>query len=131
MNPNLHSSLTGVMLTAALFLSPKPGLHAQSVTAPNQCTPTPTFPAGSLCAANETPITTFSEDFDSGFGQFTEDAPPAGSTNDLTISTSGDTPSFGTGPELTASCTNGPLERAAASGRDGGCAIVDGRGDTE
>ena len=49
----------------------------------------------------------FVENFDGGFGAFTEDSPPGPGTtgtNDLTVSTSGDTPSLNTGPETTGEC---------------------------
>ncbi|MEO1518977.1 MAG: HYR domain-containing protein, partial [Bacteroidota bacterium] len=80
----------------------------QTCTAPNQCTPTPGFPdapASLDCGTGFSATAIFTEDFDNGFGVFTEDAVINGTgANDLTVSTAGDTPSFGTGPETTAGC---------------------------
>ena len=79
---------------------------AQTCTAPNQCMATPGFgdaPASHICPPDFIVEEIFLEDFDNGFGVFTEDAVPVGA-NDLTVSTAGDTPSFGTGPETTAGC---------------------------
>ena len=78
----------------------------QNCTAPNQCTATtgfPDAPAGFSCGAPFSPVAIFTEDFDNGFGIFTEDVGP-NSPNNLTVSTNGDTPSGGTGPETTAGC---------------------------
>ena len=85
------------------------GLNAQTCTAPNGCTPTPGFPeapAALSCGTGFNTAAIFTETFDTGFGVFTEDAAPGG-TNDLTLSTAGDTPSAGTGPETTPGCNAG------------------------
>ena len=60
-------------------------------------------------SAGNVPITVFTENFDSGFGVFSEEPQPVGA-NDLTVSTNGDTPSSGTGPETTASCSGNTNE---------------------
>jgi len=82
----------------------------QSCTAPSQCMATPGFgeaPASHNCPQDFTADEIFLEDFNaSGFGVFSE-LPAPGGTNDLTKSTNGDTPSFGTGPETTAGCNGG------------------------
>ena len=66
--------------------------------------PTPDFPEGSACPnGSDVPVVVFTEDFDGGFGVFSEDPAPGGD-NELRESTAGDTPSGGTGPETTASC---------------------------
>ena len=46
--------------------------------APNQCVPTPDFPAGSVYPAGNVLITVFTENFDSGFGVFSEELQPVG-----------------------------------------------------
>lgn len=99
--PSLFLSALVTMLLAAVSAA---DVAAQTVTGPNQCQPTPTFPTGSVvCPAGQFPRAVLTETFDSGFGIFTEDPAPGG-TNDLTPSTDGDTPSTGTGPETTAAC---------------------------
>ena len=84
-------------------------IQAQTCTAPNQCMATPGFPeapASHTCSGGDAPVAVFTETFDAGFGVFTEDPAPGG-FNDLTVSTLGDTPSFGTGPETTPGCDGG------------------------
>ena len=88
--------------------------NGQTCTAPNQCNPTAGFgdaPAAMTCAPGTGSATAiFAETFDGGFGIFTEDSPPGPGTvgtNDLTVSTAGDTPSAGTGPETTPGCNGG------------------------
>ena len=99
-----RSILPMTLSVVLLAMSSGGEVAAQTVTAPNQCQPTPTFPTGSVtCPAGQVPRVVFSETFDTGFGAFTEDPVPVGA-NDLTLSTAGDTPSFGTGPETTAAC---------------------------
>ncbi|MEM1323466.1 MAG: hypothetical protein AAGG75_24580, partial [Bacteroidota bacterium] len=103
--------LTLCVLLACLF--GQTTLMGQTCTAPNQCTPTPGFPdapAAQTCGAGTSAVAIFTETFDGGFGVFTEDAPPGPGTtgtNDLTVSTAGDTPSGGTGPETTPGCNGG------------------------
>jgi regulation of enolase protein 1 (concanavalin A-like superfamily) len=83
--------------------------NGQTCTAPSQCMATPGFgeaPASHICPPDFIIEEIFLEDFDGGFGVFSEDPVPVGS-NDFTVSTNGDTPSFGTGPETTASCDGG------------------------
>jgi hypothetical protein len=97
-----------IILTISFLLGVNP-INAQTVTAPEECIPTPDFPEGSLFCGGAGFVREvyFFEDFDNGFGVFTEDAPINAGTsvnNDLTVSTNGETPSFGTGPELTAGC---------------------------
>jgi hypothetical protein len=80
--------------------------NAQTCTAPSQCMATDGFgeaPASHICPPDFIIEEIFLEDFDGGFGVFSEDPVPVGS-NDFTVSTNGDTPSFGTGPETTAGC---------------------------
>ena len=73
------------------------------------CAPTPGFPdpPASLTCGGETPQAIFAETFDTGFGVFTEDPAPGGS-NDLTLSTNGDTPSSSTGSECNPQGVSGP-----------------------
>ncbi|MEM9835022.1 MAG: hypothetical protein AAF828_00885, partial [Bacteroidota bacterium] len=84
-------------------------LTAQTCDAPNSCIETPGFgtaPASATCSGNLDVSPIISETFDGGFGIFTADAPinDADGVNDLSVSTAGDTPSPGTGPETTPSC---------------------------
>ena len=103
---NTDGSYFAVIVFSLFCLFGINNLSAQSCTAPNQCNATPGFPdapTGHTCLPGWTTRAVFTETFDNGFGAFSEDAVPAGA-NDLTLSTSGDTPSFGTGPETTAGC---------------------------
>ncbi|MEO1413459.1 MAG: hypothetical protein AAFW73_26510, partial [Bacteroidota bacterium] len=95
-------------LVLVLLLGPAVAF-AQTCTAPNQCIVTPGFPEApaSVTCTGTTATAIFTETFDGGFGIFTEDSPPGPGTtgtNDLTVSTAGDTPSGGTGPETTPGC---------------------------
>ncbi|QNJ98286.1 HYR domain-containing protein [Constantimarinum furrinae] len=80
-----------------------------------QCTPTAGFPDPPGAISCNFPggqaDALFTETFDGGFGVFTEDSPPGPGTsgsNDLTVSTGGDTPSGGTGAECNPEGTAGP-----------------------
>jgi len=96
-----------------IFLLGSTTSFGQTCTAPNQCMETPGFldaPASHACAGTANALAIFTESFDGGFGIFTEDSPPGPGTtgtNDLTVSTAGDTPSAGTGPETTPGCNGG------------------------
>lgn len=82
--------------------------NAQSATAPNECKRTPFFSVGNVdlvCPLGEVPVPLFNENFDKGFGTFSLDLPSIGNINNLTTSSGGKTPSVGTGPETTASCS--------------------------
>ena len=118
---NYHSTLvhfikgktikSGLALSLFFLMGGLSASYAQSCTAPSQCSSTPGFgeaPAGISCAEGFGPKEIFLENFDNGFGIFTEEAAinAGSSTNDLTLSTAGDTPSFGTGPETTAGCSS-------------------------
>jgi hypothetical protein len=89
--------LMTIMLFAGVLFMQQGDLYAQT-----GCTATPGFPdppAGVECNFPGGQVNAiFTETFDTGFGQFTEDPVPVGS-NDLTLSTGGDTPSGGTGSE--------------------------------
>jgi hypothetical protein len=104
----LKQTLLCVLRTSLVVIACLPlGVQAQTVVAPDQCSPTPSFPVGTLgtmCPEGKVLRALYSEDFDSGFGSFIEDAAPGG-TNDLTLSIGGDTPSDDTGPETTAACS--------------------------
>ncbi len=84
-------------------------MSGQTCTAPSQCIATPGFPdapVSHVCLPGFIASPVFTETFDGGFGVFSEDPVPVGA-NDLTVSTAGDTPSAGTGPETTAGCNGG------------------------
>ncbi|MTB52224.1 hypothetical protein E1J53_0014705, partial [Lewinella sp. W8] len=103
------TGMRSLSLLVTLILLGLGQASAQTCTAPNQCNPTPDFPnppAAHSCGDGLVAYSIFTEDFDNGFGIFSEDPVPVGA-NDLTVSTAGDTPSFGTGPETTAGCDGG------------------------
>ncbi|MEM9921328.1 MAG: hypothetical protein AAF990_24720, partial [Bacteroidota bacterium] len=102
------SKIQAVLFVMLTFVFGAQIAMGQTCTAPNQCTPTPGFPdapASLTCGAGFTATAVFTETFDNGFGVFVEDDVVGGpNPNDLTVSTDGDTPSGGTGPETTAGC---------------------------
>ena len=109
-----QKNILGLFSLLLVFLMGPAVSFGQTCTAPNQCMATPGFPdapASHTCAPGSGSASAiFTETFDNGFGVFTEDSPPGPGTtgaNDLTLSTAGDTPSFGTGPETTAGCNGG------------------------
>lgn len=85
-------------------------LYSQSTLASDQCSPTPSFPKGTLntlCPTENEPVLLFSENFDEGyrqlFGSFIE-VPVVNNRTFLLPSTGGKSNTLETGARITASC---------------------------